>query len=136
MPGRMSSRAAAPPPRLSCAVRATTSASRIRRRRGQYGSTDSVHTQASRSSGHALGLHSSGMLARQGVGAALAGTVAEQTSPETAMAVMAAASVAVTVTVALAPGLRGPALRAPARPELAIPRAEDQHFQQRGAEDA
>jgi hypothetical protein len=76
-------------------------------------------------SGHALGLHSSGMLALQGVGAALPGTVAEQTSPATAV-----------VTVALALGLRGPALRAPARPELAIPGAEDQHFQQRGAEGA
>lgn len=59
-------------------------------------------------SGHALGLHSSGMLAMQGVGAAVAGTIAQQSSPATAMAVMAAASVA--VTVALAPGLRdGPA---------------------------
>ena len=55
-------------------------------------------------SGHALGLHSSGMLAMQGVGAALAGAIAQQTSPATAMAVMAAASLA--VTVALAPGLR------------------------------
>jgi predicted MFS family arabinose efflux permease len=55
-------------------------------------------------SGHALGLHSSGMLAMQGVGAALAGAVAQQTSPATAMAVMAAASV--TVTLILAPGLR------------------------------
>jgi predicted MFS family arabinose efflux permease len=54
-------------------------------------------------SGHALGLHSSGMLAMQGVGAAVAGTVAKNTSPATAMAVMAAASVAVTLT--LAPGL-------------------------------
>jgi MFS family permease len=54
--------------------------------------------------GQALGLHSSGMLAMQGVGAALAGTVAQHTSPATAMAVMAAASV--TVTLALAPGLR------------------------------
>jgi predicted MFS family arabinose efflux permease len=55
-------------------------------------------------SGHALGLHSSGMLAMQGVGAALAGAVAQQASPATAMAVMAAASV--TVTLILAPGLR------------------------------
>ncbi|QIK05508.1 MFS transporter [Streptomyces sp. ID38640] len=55
-------------------------------------------------SGHALGLHSSGMLILQGVGAALAGAVAERTSPTTAMAAMAAASVV--VTVALAPGLR------------------------------
>ncbi|MDT3395564.1 MFS transporter [Streptomyces sp. B1866] len=55
-------------------------------------------------SGHALGLHSSGMLAWQGVSAALAGAVAQLTSPSTAMAVLAAASVA--VTAALAPGLR------------------------------
>jgi MFS family permease len=55
-------------------------------------------------SGHALGLHSSGMLAMQGVGAAVAGAVAERTSPGTAMTVMAIISVA--VTVALAPGLR------------------------------
>lgn len=54
--------------------------------------------------GQALGLHSSGMLAMQGVGAALAGAVAQHASPATAMAVMAAASV--TVTLALAPGLR------------------------------
>jgi MFS family permease len=54
--------------------------------------------------GQALGLHSSGMLAMQGVGAALAGAVAQHVSPATAMAVMAAASV--TVTLALAPGLR------------------------------
>jgi MFS family permease len=55
-------------------------------------------------SGHALALHSSGMLTMQGVGAALAGAVAQHTSPSTGMAVMAAASVA--VTLALAPGLR------------------------------
>jgi predicted MFS family arabinose efflux permease len=54
--------------------------------------------------GQALGLHSSGMLAMQGVGAALAGAVAERLSPAAAMTVMAAASVA--VTVALAPRLR------------------------------
>lgn len=55
-------------------------------------------------SGHALGLHTSGMLTLQGVGAALAGALAQRTSPATAMAVIAAASVA--VTLALAPGLR------------------------------
>ncbi len=54
--------------------------------------------------GHALGLHSSGMLTMQGVGAALAGGAAQATSPAAAMAIMAAASVA--VTLALAPGLR------------------------------
>ncbi|MFL6123877.1 MAG: MFS transporter, partial [Actinophytocola sp.] len=57
-------------------------------------------------SGHALGLHSSGMLTMQGVGAAIAGAVAQQSSPAVAMTVMAAASVAVTLT--LAPGLRTP----------------------------
>lgn len=55
-------------------------------------------------SGHALGLHSSGTLAMQGIGAALAGAVAQVIPPPDAMAVLAAASVA--VTVALAPGLR------------------------------
>jgi MFS family permease len=54
--------------------------------------------------GQALGLHSSGMLAMQGVAAALAGTVAQHSSPATGMAVMAAASIA--VTLALAPALR------------------------------
>ncbi|MER5419119.1 MFS transporter [Streptosporangium roseum] len=58
-------------------------------------------------SGHALGLHSSGMITMQGVAAALAGTLAQYTSPGTAIAVMAAASV--TVTLALARGLSGPA---------------------------
>ncbi len=55
-------------------------------------------------SGHALGLQSSGTLAMQGAGAALAGAVAQVTSPPAAMAVLAAVSVAVTLT--LAPGLR------------------------------
>lgn len=55
-------------------------------------------------SGHALGLHSSGMLACQGLGAALAGAVAQHTSAATAMTLMAAVSLA--VTLALAPGLR------------------------------
>ncbi|MET7933910.1 MFS transporter [Streptomyces sp. NPDC005322] len=54
-------------------------------------------------SGQALGLHSSGLLTMQGVGAALAGAVAQHASPAAAMAVMATASVA--VTLALAPGL-------------------------------
>ncbi|KRV50758.1 hypothetical protein AQ490_16280 [Wenjunlia vitaminophila] len=55
-------------------------------------------------SGHALGLHSCGMLTMQGVGAALAGALAQGTSTTTAMALLALASV--TVTLALAPGLR------------------------------
>jgi predicted MFS family arabinose efflux permease len=54
--------------------------------------------------GHALGLHSSCMLAMQGVGAALAGAVAGWTSPASGITVMAAMSVA--VTLALAPRLR------------------------------
>jgi hypothetical protein len=74
-------------------------------------------------SGHALGLHSSGMLAMQGVGAALAGAVAQHTSPATAMAVMAAASVA--ITVALARGLRAPARRP------VISGVHDRHVRQR-----
>ncbi|MEZ7002693.1 MFS transporter [Streptomyces sp. AD55] len=49
--------------------------------------------------GHALGLHSAGMLTMQGVAAALAGTVAQFTSPATAMTAMGVASL--TVTVAL-----------------------------------
>jgi MFS family permease len=59
-------------------------------------------------SGHALGLHTSGMLAMQGVGAALAGTIAGWTSPAAGITVTAAMSVV--VTLALAPGLR-PAAR-------------------------
>ncbi|MFD3514971.1 MFS transporter [Streptomyces sp. NPDC058657] len=55
-------------------------------------------------SGHALGLHTSGMLTMQGVGAALAGGVAQFTSPATAMTLLAAASVV--VTLALERGLR------------------------------
>jgi hypothetical protein len=60
-------------------------------------------------SGQALGLQSSGMLALQGVGAALAGAVAELTSPAAGIALMAVASLA--VTAALTPGLRRPATR-------------------------
>ncbi|MFG2822337.1 MFS transporter [Kitasatospora sp. NPDC048365] len=48
-------------------------------------------------SGHALGLHSSGMLTFQGVGATLAGAVAGWTSPTIAMAVLGACSVSVTL---------------------------------------
>ncbi|MEU0568431.1 MFS transporter [Nonomuraea sp. NPDC005983] len=51
-------------------------------------------------SGHALGLHSSGMLTMQGVAAALAGVLAQSTSPEIAMSIMAAASVMVTLALA------------------------------------
>ncbi|KOV56008.1 membrane protein [Streptomyces sp. AS58] len=55
-------------------------------------------------SGQALGLHSAGMLTMQGVGAALAGAVAQLTSPAVAMTVMAGASLA--VTAGLSAGLR------------------------------
>ncbi|WP_329560188.1 MFS transporter [Streptomyces uncialis] len=57
-------------------------------------------------SGQALGLHGAGMMTAQGLAAGLAGAVAQWTSPSVAIGVMAAMSVA--VTVALAPGLRGP----------------------------
>ncbi|MFF4834706.1 MFS transporter [Streptomyces sp. NPDC001315] len=53
-------------------------------------------------SGHALGLHSAGMLTMQGVSAALAGSMAQLTSPATAMTTMATASIAVTATLAMA----------------------------------
>ncbi|GAA0424752.1 membrane protein [Acrocarpospora corrugata] len=62
-------------------------------------------------SGQALGLQSSGLLTMQGVGSAVAGTIAQLTSPATAMGFMAVASVA--VTLALAPGLRPPSERPP-----------------------
>jgi MFS family permease len=58
-------------------------------------------------SGHALGLHSAGMLTMQGVGASLAGSVAQLTSPATGMTVMAVASLAVTLTL-VAGSLRHP----------------------------
>jgi hypothetical protein len=53
------------------------------------------------------------MLTMQGVGAALAGAIAQQTSPSVAMAVLAATSVA--VSLSLAPGLRARPLPAAAR---------------------
>ncbi|WP_405712686.1 MULTISPECIES: MFS transporter [unclassified Streptomyces] len=52
--------------------------------------------------GQALGLHSSGMLTLQGVAAALAGTIAQLTSPASAMTVMAAASLAVSLALVAA----------------------------------
>ncbi|MFI7501336.1 MFS transporter [Streptomyces sp. NPDC049687] len=59
-------------------------------------------------SGHALGLHSAGMLTMQGVGAAVAGSVAQLISPAVAMTVMAVTSAGATVALALAarPGSR------------------------------
>ncbi|MDR6974789.1 putative MFS family arabinose efflux permease [Streptomyces sp. 3330] len=55
-------------------------------------------------SGHALGLHSAGMLTMQGVSAALAGAIAQLTSPATAMTVMALTSIAVTLALKAAAG--------------------------------
>ncbi|MGV9450277.1 MFS transporter [Streptomyces sp. NPDC003635] len=55
-------------------------------------------------SGHALGLHSAGMLTWQGTSATVAGSLAQLTSPATAMTAMAALSLV--VTASLAPGLR------------------------------
>ncbi|MFF0015909.1 MFS transporter [Streptomyces sp. NPDC005374] len=49
--------------------------------------------------GHALGLHSAGMLTMQGVGAALAGSAAQLTTPATAMTLTAALSITVTLTL-------------------------------------
>ncbi|MFG3349855.1 MFS transporter [Streptomyces sp. NPDC048018] len=65
-------------------------------------------------SGHALGLHASGMLALQGLGAALAGGLAQLTSPRTAMALLAVASLAVTLVLVLSaapPGAPRPSPR-------------------------
>ncbi|MFE9171052.1 MFS transporter [Streptomyces kebangsaanensis] len=53
-------------------------------------------------SGHALGLHSAGMLTLQGVSAALAGSLAQLTSPAAAMTAMAAASTLATLSLAMA----------------------------------
>ncbi|MEU2427441.1 MFS transporter [Streptomyces sp. NPDC007851] len=76
-------------------------------------------------SGHALGLHSAGMLTMQGVGAALAGSVAQLTSPAHAMTLVAGASLVVTLLLATAgrqnrpapapapPGPRSPGPRSP-----------------------
>ncbi|MFF4145366.1 MFS transporter [Streptomyces sp. NPDC001698] len=54
-------------------------------------------------SGHALGLHSSGMLTLQGVAAAAAGALAQAASPAAAMGVLATASVTVTLVLARRP---------------------------------
>ncbi|MEU1231098.1 MFS transporter [Streptomyces sp. NPDC005828] len=55
-------------------------------------------------SGHALGLHTSGMLALQGASASLAGTLAQYTSPRTSMVLLALASLTVTFLLARAEG--------------------------------
>ncbi|MEU6179416.1 MFS transporter [Streptomyces coeruleorubidus] len=56
--------------------------------------------------GHALGLHSAGMLTMQGVAAALAGSVAQLTSPAGAMTAMATLSAGVTLALMTAGRLR------------------------------
>ncbi|MDT7839352.1 MFS transporter [Streptomyces justiciae] len=68
--------------------------------------------------GHALGLRSAGMLTMQGVAAALAGSLAQVTSPAAAMAMTAGASVLVTLALAVA-GLRTPATEAAMEPSRA-----------------
>ncbi|WP_392966374.1 MFS transporter [Streptomyces sp. LN245] len=75
-------------------------------------------------SGHALGLHTAGMLTMQGVSAALAGGIAQLASPAAAMTVMAAASIAVTLT--LTPSLLRHRAAPPEgqRPEPSAPRAQ------------
>lgn len=50
--------------------------------------------------GHALGLHATGTAALQGTAAALAGALAQLTSPATAMTLMAAGSITATLTLA------------------------------------
>lgn len=50
--------------------------------------------------GQSLGLHGTGMAALQGIGAVLAGTLAQLISPATAMTLMATASVIATLTLA------------------------------------
>ncbi len=52
-------------------------------------------------SGHALGLQNAGMLAMQGVGAGLAGTLAQLTTPATAIAGTAGASLVITAVLAV-----------------------------------
>ncbi|MCX5375118.1 MFS transporter [Streptomyces sp. NBC_00091] len=75
--------------------------------------------------GQALGLHSAGMLTMQGVCAALAGAVAQYTSPAVAITALAAASVV--VTLALEPGLRPSKLRVhPAHSPSPVPRGTAQ----------
>ncbi|MFB7932845.1 MFS transporter [Streptomyces sp. NPDC056039] len=62
--------------------------------------------------GHALGLHSAGMLTMQGVAAALAGSVAQLTSPAVAMTAMATVSTGVTLSL-MAAGRRAEGSVAP-----------------------
>ena len=73
-------------------------------------------------SGHALGLHTAGMLTMQGASAALAGLIAQLASPAAAMTAMAAASIV--VTLSLAPSLLRHRVAPPEgqRPEPSAPR--------------
>ncbi len=78
--------------------------------------------------GQALGLHSAGMRTMQGCGATLAGCLAGIASPGAAMAILAAASLV--ITVALTAGLRHTALvpvpaPRPGLPHLINPNPED-----------
>ncbi|MFJ6833168.1 MFS transporter [Streptomyces sp. NPDC091209] len=73
-------------------------------------------------SGHALGLHTAGMLTMQGVSAALAGGIAQLASPGTAMTVMAAASITVTLSLAPLPLRHRAAPPERQRPEPSAPR--------------
>lgn len=75
-------------------------------------------------SGHALGLHTAGMLTMQGVSATLAGGMAQLASPATAMTVMAAASIAVTLTLAPSWLRRRAVPREGERPGLSAPKAQ------------
>lgn len=84
--------------------------------------------------GQALGLHATGMVALQGVCAALAGAVAQATSPAAAMTLMAAGSITVTLTLAAlgrheerqpaAPGTRPGVLSEPAATDWPDPTAK------------
>lgn len=71
--------------------------------------------------GQALGLHTTGMAACQGIGALLAGALAQLTSPAAAMALMAAGSITATLVLAALGRRAGrqPVARPDARPEPA-----------------
>jgi hypothetical protein len=78
-----------------------------------------------RVSGQALGLHYSGALTMQGVSAVLAGTVAQLTSPATAMTTTAAVSISVTLILAAAGKRRENRSETPSDTELATTGALD-----------
>ncbi|MEU6712138.1 MFS transporter [Nonomuraea sp. NPDC046802] len=66
-------------------------------------------------SGHALGLHSSGMITMQGLAAVLAGALAEYLTPATAMGVLAVASAVVTLALGIPGGAARPRVRGRSR---------------------